>query len=398
MRHRALAGYGVYGVKLFDFGRPGGKKEVPESEAAIDPDVVHSRSHYHVYSNKTVAVFVLDVRTNKTPWKKGANAFRPDFEGDFLGERQWEWFETALGRSRAEVNVVVNGLQVHGNRFPSSNIAEGWDKFPKAQQRLYDALLQDGVNAPIIVSGDVHMTQLMRRDCVRKGRANMEPRSLVEFTTSGMTHSWGTLDSPPKADPRARASVREIVDSLTARFMMTLMHAFCPWTEIMVSNSETLENGGGEGSRTGLQYSLDKNVGELEFDWESRQVILRALGENNKEGYPPLLMASIPMDSLSGLRGIPGSRLRTSDFLSEGGNRNATLSESEWICVNHRGIDTPHAHLLGLGATALFLFLPSGFIFLLLFIVARMLLRIRRQVERSKQYQYELIPTLKPVL
>ena len=31
--------------------------------------------------------------------------------------------------------------------------------YPLAQQRLFDAMLQHGVEAPILVSGDVHMAQ-----------------------------------------------------------------------------------------------------------------------------------------------------------------------------------------------------------------------------------------------
>jgi alkaline phosphatase D len=63
-----------------------------------------------------VAAFVLDVRTNKSPWKKGPASYVPDEDGDLLGEEQWRWFEHSIRRSRAAVNVVVSGLQYHGNR------------------------------------------------------------------------------------------------------------------------------------------------------------------------------------------------------------------------------------------------------------------------------------------
>jgi len=35
--------------------------------------------------------------------------------------------------------------------------------------------------------------------------------------------------------------------------------------------------GRGEGSTTGLQYSLLQNFGELEFDWRERTVSIRAI-------------------------------------------------------------------------------------------------------------------------
>lgn len=182
MRQRALAGLGVYGVKVFDFSRPRGQQEVPEQEAGVDFDVLGAAPSRSLDSNQTVAIFVLDVRTHKTPWKKGSDRYQPDFEGDFLGERQWHWFEQSIRRSRASVNVIVNGLQVHAHRFPDGNIAESWAQYPSAQRRLFDAVLQDGVEAPILVSGDVHMAQLLRKDCARKGETRTR-RSLIELTT-----------------------------------------------------------------------------------------------------------------------------------------------------------------------------------------------------------------------
>ena len=87
---RAARGLGVYGVKLFDFDRLEGHQLVPEIEAAIDPDVLRGPDQSApAYSNKSVAVFVLDCRTNKTPWKQGADKYKYDYEGDFLGETQW---------------------------------------------------------------------------------------------------------------------------------------------------------------------------------------------------------------------------------------------------------------------------------------------------------------------
>lgn len=191
MRLRAVAGEGVYGVKLFDFSRPPGHQEVPERLAGIDADSALGPPLSTAYSNQTtVAVFVLDVRTHKTPWKKGGDRFQPDVDGDFLGDRQWEWFEKSLRRSHAAVNVIVNGLQVHAKRFPDGNVAESWAQYPRAQDRLFQAALAAGVESPIFISGDVHMAQLLRKDCVRKtttrsGQPQQQQfrRTLVEMTT-----------------------------------------------------------------------------------------------------------------------------------------------------------------------------------------------------------------------
>jgi len=122
---RALKGYGVYGVKLFDFDRENGNTLVADEEAGIDPDVdTSSQQHEISYSNKTVAIFVLDVRTNRSPWGKGWKSWSPDYDGDFLGEHQWRWFETAIKRSKASINIIVNGIQVHPYQFANVNVAE----------------------------------------------------------------------------------------------------------------------------------------------------------------------------------------------------------------------------------------------------------------------------------
>ncbi|CAB9496460.1 PhoD-like phosphatase [Seminavis robusta] len=349
MSRRAQAGMGVYGVKLFDFARPKGQQEVPDEEALIDPHVLDNGNAtavpvFPAYSNQSVAVFVLDVRSNKSPWKQGSAAYIPDFEGDMLGEDQWQWFEAAISRSRAAVNVVVSGLQHHANIFPEPNIAESWTRFPSSQQRLFDAMLQDGVQAPILVSGDVHMSQLMRKDCARIDGTSKQRRSLVEMTTSGMTHSWGTVSSPPLSNPNEKPSLQERYKSFAARVTMHVLHAVSPWTDLLVSQPSTEEataglfpNGGGEGAKDGLQYSLEKNFGELEFDWENRRVSMRSFGET--PGTPPLLMASWTLDQLSGHDSIPGSVLTSQNFVDQA-NLHAprfTKNGGEWMCLAHRG-------------------------------------------------------------
>jgi len=342
MSRRARDGHGVYGVKLFDFSRPDGHQLVPDHEAALDPDVEWQPSSS--LSNRTVAVFVLDCRTHKTPWKTGPSAFQPDYEGDFLGERQWRWLETALSRSRASVNVVLNGLQVHGDRFPDGNLAEAWGKYPLAQQRLYEAMLQNGVEAPLLISGDVHMSQLSRKECHNHKTGGT--RSLVEITTSGMTHSWGS-SSPPLDDLHAIPTLYQQFERFLAGSLMHLLHMVCPWTELMISDASpddiSLENGGAEGATTGLQYSLEKNFGELEFDWDKQMVSMRVLGEDVDS--PPLLSAKWSMDQLSGRASTPGSSLGLEDFQRQ---RELTkLVDNEWTCANHRGVVTVTQHLFG---------------------------------------------------
>lgn len=344
MSRRARAGHGVFGVKLFDFARPHGQQLVPEDEAGIDPDVAVQHHSLCLHSNKTVAVFVLDCRTNKTPWKTGTEAFSPDYQGDFLGEHQWNWFETAIRRSRASVNIVVNGLQVHGERFPNGNAAESWSKYPTAQKRLFEAMLQAGVESPILVSGDVHMSQFSRKDCQNERTGSR--KSLVEMTTSGMTHSWAER-SARTGELEYKPTFRERYECFFASTLMQALHMLCPWTELMVSTASSSESGGGENAKTGTQFSLRKNFGELEFDWDERTVTFRAIGEDGNG--EPLLSARLSMDQLSGRISISGGFLKPKDFEIQ--RCHDSILDGDWVCVNHRGRVTVMEQMLGHVAT-----------------------------------------------
>jgi len=387
MSRRAQEGLGVYGVKLFDFAREHGDQEVPDDVARIDPDIMTEDSDYFGsiseagYSNRSVAVFVLDVRSNKSPWKKGREAFLPDYEGDFLGEQQWQWFETAIRRSQAAVNVVVSGLQFHADLYPDANVAESWAKLPRAQQRLFDALLQEGVQAPLLISGDVHMTQLMRKDCEKVDGSSYRRRSLVEMTTSGMTHTWGTVSSPPLSNPKETPSLRDRYGAFLSSTFMHVLHGVSQMTNLLLSDGpidDLHPNGGGEGAKQGLQYSLEKNFGELEFDWDRQTVTMRSMGE--QPDAPPLLMASWSLDQLSGMdEEIPGSLVTSQDFAYEVDHDAARFSQgrpASWVCLNHRGNSSFFGQMFGhlSVVSVLTILLPFPFLvpsFLMLLFMAR---------------------------
>ena len=140
-----------------DFERTKGQELLSDKEAALDPDIVPDFvPGRNTLSDRSVAIFTLDMRSHKTPWSPPSNFFLPVYEGEFLGDRQEKWFVEAIRRSTAAVNIVVQGVQVHADRAGSAEIAENWGRYPLARARLYQALLQENVKAPLLVSGDVH--------------------------------------------------------------------------------------------------------------------------------------------------------------------------------------------------------------------------------------------------
>ena len=374
MYQRALKGRGVYGVQLFDFSKTkndhtsnyknnnnnilwGNGYWVPEIVAQIDPDVITSNvssSETPSYSTThSVAIFALDVRTNKTPWPKGkqihtdntiqdrnSSSFIPIL--DFLGEEQWLWFKQALNNSHATVNIIVSGLQVHPERFPNDgNVVEEWSKFPEARQLLYDTILNSGVKSPMIVSGDVHMAQFMRKDCVkasgmiqssRSSRPNPQVRPLVEITTSGMTHSWGTSFS---SQPKHHRLPLKPYSYFVSRVFMTICHLICPWHDILIQSTEEESIRG----KTGLQYYLGLNFAEFEFDFSEDKgkgggtVTTRIFGK--EEDAVPKLEMSWTFDELSG-----NTRMKENNeqYLQDYSSMNIENLDDGWLCIPHRGI------------------------------------------------------------
>jgi hypothetical protein len=217
--------------------------------------------------------------------------------------------------------------------------------------------------------------------------------SLV-FPPSGMTHSWGTLSKPLHNPELYHATLWEQYQSFAAKTMIRLLHFLCPWTDIMdasISHHDHFENGGGDNATVqGLQFSLEQNFGEIEFDWDTRNVKLRAMGTN--PDAPPLLMAQINFDQLLGSSPMSNQFLSMDDYQTELNDNRGRYTSTEnssyiddqndatWICLNHRGRDTPIQHFIGHVSSALILavLVPLPIVLPLTIIAVLLLIRIRR--------------------
>ena len=399
MYQRALEGKGVYGVQLFDFSRDtdrissrhkdgvlwGSGYWVSEHDAMIDPDVRANKrdtSELPYSTTHSVAIFVLDVRSNKTPWPKknrrsaaSTNHATEEPVHDFLGRDQWKWFEEALSNSKATINIIVSGLQIHPNRFPNDgNIVEEWSKFPSSQQKLYDTVLNSNVKSPLFVSGDVHMSQILRKDCILRSemkriqhdQSNLSllSRPLIEVTTSGLTHSWGTSFS---SQPKHHRWPLKPYSYFISRTFMTIAHHVMPWRDLLVRTSADIKREkkiGRKSSKAGKQFYLGLNFGEFEFNFQDRN--FDCDGRNNKDcssdsnqmpqegsvtlrifgtDQSPKLEIQWTFDQLSGKVAMPGMTATQEDFKTakqhhaHNNNLSASFSKNDqWICVPYRGI------------------------------------------------------------
>ncbi len=100
--------------------------------------------------------------------------------------------------STAAIHLVVSSIQV----LTTSPIVESWGHFPRSKARLLALLAEHNPSGLVLLSGDVHHAELSGR----AGRgpyqwnvtketgggavtAAVEDASLLEITTSGMTHT-----------------------------------------------------------------------------------------------------------------------------------------------------------------------------------------------------------------
>lgn len=130
--------------------------------------------------------FLLDDR-----WYRSADRIVGDAEKTMLGRAQLDWLKQALTASSAKFKFIANGSQMLNdvNRF------EGWQNFKSEREGFVDWLTRQGVTGVVLLSGDRHHTELLKRD-----RAGSYP--LYELTCSPLTA--GARDADDERDNSLR--------------------------------------------------------------------------------------------------------------------------------------------------------------------------------------------------
>ena len=128
---------------------------------------------------RRLRLILLDTR-----WSREAM----DGGGAMLGEEQWAWLEGLLGGGGADLTLIGSSVQFVGgvDLLMRPHIrTEGWTRFPGERRRMMRLLRKHRVPA-IFLSGDVHLgtiAEMSERD------ACGVPYPVIDFTSSGMTHS-----------------------------------------------------------------------------------------------------------------------------------------------------------------------------------------------------------------
>jgi alkaline phosphatase D len=164
---------------------------VPQESPRRAQEGIYS-SHTYSFGSYSVKILVLDTRYFRSalqadPSGKKRYIPHPGGEWTVLGPSQWEWLERELRNSSANFNILVSSIQV----LSGEHGFESWRLFPDETQRLIQLIRSSGAKAPIIISGDRHISEFSRLS-----ESGM-PYELIDFTSSGLTHAYRSFEGEP---------------------------------------------------------------------------------------------------------------------------------------------------------------------------------------------------------
>ncbi|HEY9184660.1 MAG TPA: alkaline phosphatase D family protein [Salegentibacter sp.] len=180
-----------------------------------------------------VKLIILDTRYFREqlePSTAPGKRYEENREGTILGERQWQWLEDELKNSTATFNIILSSIQV----IAEEHGFETWGNFPEERRRLINLIEDSAAKNIIILSGDRHISEF----------SEMKPNGLeyplVDFTSSGLTHSYSDFSGEPNRYRR-----REVVSDLSFGLL-----------KFDLKNNRVLMEMRGEGNRLLQQYKV----------------------------------------------------------------------------------------------------------------------------------------------
>ncbi|BDS08559.1 hypothetical protein NT6N_35990 [Oceaniferula spumae] len=140
---------------------------------------------------KTTQIILLDTRYFRDPLPRKKNSAGPadwyqptkNTSKTLLGSVQWQWLEQQL-QAPADVRIIASSIQV----LAVEKGMENWGNVPHEQSRLFKLLKKYQANHTFAISGDVHFTELSKKD--------IGGYPFYDLTSSGLTHThkaWAKL-------------------------------------------------------------------------------------------------------------------------------------------------------------------------------------------------------------
>jgi alkaline phosphatase D len=162
----------------------------PQDPRRSRKGVYHTKSL--TFNNRQIKVIVLDTRYFRSKLTKDISGVKryvpnPYGEGTMLGEVQWQWLEQELTKSVADFHVIVSSIQF----LSGEHGFETWANMPHEVDRMIALLQEKKPKGVIFLSGDRHIAEISSRTI------DGLDYPLIDFTSSGMTHSYSTFSGEP---------------------------------------------------------------------------------------------------------------------------------------------------------------------------------------------------------
>jgi alkaline phosphatase D len=168
--------------------------KVPKNDVRRNQEGIY---YTKTYSTKqgSIKVIVLDTRyfrTGLTVATDKNKRYQPNKygEGTILGAKQWKWFQNELSTSKANFNVIVSSIQLLSYKHGF----ESWGTFPHEVNKMKSIIKTSNAKGVLVLSGDRHISEFSATKIKGLGFP------LVDFTSSGLTHSYTGFKSEENPD------------------------------------------------------------------------------------------------------------------------------------------------------------------------------------------------------
>ena len=157
--------------------------DVPKSHEVWQRDGVY-QSYIIEEAGLSIKVILLDTRYFRDSLLPNPDApprYFANENGTILGKTQWTWLENELSNSSADIHLICSSIQL----IPIEQDFEKWGNFPKERERFFHLIEETKPARPIVLSGDRHIAEFSKIEL------DGLDYPLYEFTSSGLTHTWG---------------------------------------------------------------------------------------------------------------------------------------------------------------------------------------------------------------
>lgn len=165
--------------------------DVPKNDKRRQQKGIYFSKDYHL-NEKNIKIIILDTRyfrTALTPDTLTSKRYLPNnnLSGTMLGKEQWQWLTEELNNSKAAFNIVMSSIQF----LSAEHGFESWGTMPNEVAKFETLLKTSKAKNVIVLSGDRHISEISKKEIPTLNYP------LIDFTSSGMTHSYTSYKGEP---------------------------------------------------------------------------------------------------------------------------------------------------------------------------------------------------------